>query len=881
MIENTARALLVLGDPTWARLATIAVQHEQLAPELASDEKTVVNALTSIAFDVAVVGGRIGKRGPAVLCDAVRARQNTVPVIVLIDEETETSQVEEHAARALPNVLYLDARGMSPTDRALGIRSAVMAVLAWTDDPSAAETVAQRVATDAAAPEPAVPESAAADADDAEIVLEADDTVVEALAVPEGVTEEDLLFAKRILRESRGVDFRSPVPPPTTTGPDAVAERLRARVRELERHLARLAHVHAFAVKQTDAALVQQKDAYEKKTAVDTELQRFREEVAAEREARRVRDAEVQAYVDAAGRDKASLEQRLAQAEQEVARTKDELGKREQGFAAMLKQAQDAFGALREQSAGAIAKLEAKLEEAEARAVTDKRRVADVEEQTRLKHELEEALTLAEQRKVEAEARAAALEHEKLAIEEQKQALVEEKQAVEQALAEQRANDATSAARLTKIKESILALRSALEERTRDLEARADALKSREQELAAARAEAAALRESMSRLPDGSSSEDVRQGLQALHQDSQRLHDDLRAALETLHADKEDLRAKVEAAEHSILAAIPDEPSPSLDLSPDLERVSTQLADLREILSETANQTQAQAGRLEGVHSEVARLAEHRAQRDELDRQKARDSVLEARLVAIEETVRSGISKLATTAKTAAAPPPPTTWVDYLKNAPAPILVAAGGITLLLVLLAVLPWLLAPEETVAPAVVAQAPAAPTSVPIPAPDAVAEAKQPEAAPAAAPEPVAEAPAQAQAPAAEPPPAAGPPVDRKALRKEMFDAFKAKKYDKAADAGLRLKAAFELDWEAELKLGDALYKANRHDEAVRIYQGFVERYPTNAHADAALFKIGSMLAKTDKAAAIKALEKVAQDPKSKYQGEARQALAQLGQ
>lgn len=199
-----------------------------------------------------------------------------------------------------------------------------------------------------------------------------------------------------------------------------------------------------------------------------------------------------------------------------------------------------------------------------------------------------------------------------------------------------------------------------------------------------------------------------------------------------------------------------------------------------------------------------------------------------------------------------------------------------GGVALGLVLLflAIVSWLRSP--TVVPVPVpapTTAAVSPRPTPTPTPEAAEpEAAEPEA--AEAPEPEAAVAAAAEAPAPN-----GAPIDKKAVRREMFDALKAKRYGDAADAGLRLRESVELDWEAHLALGDALRQANRGEEAAPVFQDFVDKFPTNAHLDVALFRLANLLAKSDKQKAAEAYKRVAADPKSKYKGDASKALAQL--
>lgn len=72
---------------------------------------------------------------------------------------------------------------------------------------------------------------------------------------------------------------------------------------------------------------------------------------------------------------------------------------------------------------------------------------------------------------------------------------------------------------------------------------------------------------------------------------------------------------------------------------------------------------------------------------------------------------------------------------------------------------------------------------------------------------------------------------------------------------------------------------LRQANRGDEAAPVFQEFADKFPTNAHLDVALFRLASLLAKSDKQRAAEAYERVAADPTSKYKGDASKGLEQL--
>jgi TolA-binding protein len=74
----------------------------------------------------------------------------------------------------------------------------------------------------------------------------------------------------------------------------------------------------------------------------------------------------------------------------------------------------------------------------------------------------------------------------------------------------------------------------------------------------------------------------------------------------------------------------------------------------------------------------------------------------------------------------------------------------------------------------------------------------------------------------------------PDERRNLRRRMFDAYKVKKWEEAADAGLLLRSGGKLDWEAALNLAQALRFANRTNDAVEAFKVFLADFPDNKYA-----------------------------------------------
>ena len=84
-----SNVLVVVGSRERAEFAKRALTHPQIKVEAADKEDQIVAALTGQRFDLAIVGGKIGQRGPLILCEAVRLRRFVCPGCgALLDTET-------------------------------------------------------------------------------------------------------------------------------------------------------------------------------------------------------------------------------------------------------------------------------------------------------------------------------------------------------------------------------------------------------------------------------------------------------------------------------------------------------------------------------------------------------------------------------------------------------------------------------------------------------------------------------------------------------------------------------------------------------------------------------------------------------------------------
>ncbi len=835
------RALIVAGEGSLLGLMGRALTHPGIDVESAHNEQTIVSSLSGAAFDVAVVGGQVGKRGPLVLCDAVRARQREVPIVVIVGAETDEAALRDHMERAMPGVQYLDLRNTGlGLDQGGKLRATVLAALALDEDAVAAE--AWMRAENAAASGEAPAEVAEAEAPVEEVTSEVDMEALELTEVPtdaplitEALTDDDLAFAQRMLSQTRGVDFRAPPPkqkPPE--GVDRTTALLRDKVRELERHMARMAHVYGARVRDFDGAAARLKELEDSRRELEQKL-------VEERENWRAQKAEREGQVSSMTQRAQNAEARLAESGQEVQRLRDELKQKEQGFGGMLKQAEDAFNALRDQSAQAIANYERAVAEAN-------RRVQQAEEdRLRLQAELEGfKAQVAGKSVMEGEAggmisdlRGQLLGKQEEA--EQLRAQVTELREVlrraehdlaerdgrhaavlQQLQAEFKVQEDQRLQRIERIKEDVLKLRTAYEERGQELAEREKALAVLATQLEGQKRELELLAASRAQ---GSSEEAA---------ELRRLLDERSGALAERDKELAVIRTRLESKEGELSRLSEEHKEAQRTLERERTRSLEAVLDARLVAVE-----------------EFARMASERISRQvelltAIEQRSTKQEIVSERLLKVVSATDVGSlpSSLVTSRLLAGSRlvtgPGRNPWK-------VPALAAAGVVVLLVV------WLVAGGDD-APSATSQASAAATrdeielSVAVPPKRKEPAAKAPEKAEAPAPE---AAPAKPEAPAnvepaakveapAKPAPkktGAEAEAERKNLRRTLMDAFKKKRWGEAADAGLQLRASYEMDWEAEYTLADALSRAGRKADAIAAYKSFLKSYPDNKFADKA--------------------------------------------
>ncbi|MEZ4272407.1 MAG: hypothetical protein R3C68_13570 [Myxococcota bacterium] len=321
---DTSTILLVMGDEERAHFVQQAVAHPEIAVEVYTQEN-FVQKIRSKTFDLAIVGGMIGSRGPLVLCESVRMGQQ-LPVIVLLDARTNQTAINAHRNLGIRGVQYLEcdpqvsleSLGDDLRQRVLGLcerEEDADALAVWRSVGAVAEAQRQAsleavVTTENSSAETAVSEP-----------RETENATPEPPFLTQ-LADDDLEFADRIVERTKATDFRRvTVHSPREAGAeDNTVERVRERVRELERQLARLAFVYKIRKKKFDDA--------------DGRIANMM----------RLKD-ELEGHV-------AQLQQQLAEQNQQ----------REQSFNAVLSQAGQAFGQLRDQSAEAVQRSSQELE---------------------------------------------------------------------------------------------------------------------------------------------------------------------------------------------------------------------------------------------------------------------------------------------------------------------------------------------------------------------------------------------------------------------------------------------------------------------------------------------------------------------------------------
>jgi len=394
--SNASTVLIVVGDPIRAELVVRALRHPSIATQVATNEQEILAALKQNKFMLAVVGGHIGRRDPLVICEAVRVRQPGLPTLVLIGTEITADALSAHRQRQLEGVFYVDlgpnwdqAKEKPSVGVGDAVRQEVLGKLGLVDDPQShqawvnaheaamfAATV-QNEATVVAVVPPALISQASAPLSEAPTTVGPAPSAPAKMEPPKGaLTDDDFAFAARVAEQTRGTDFRTPFVPTRATD-DTGAERtvltLRDKIRELERNLARMAAVYAKRAWTFDTAEEQIRDLEAARASIEKDHERLREHLTEEKERAKAERAARESKLAGTEKDATELQAHVVELTASNAQYAKEIERRdlartemERNFTAMLKQAQDAFNALRDQSARALGDYERQLNESRA-----------------------------------------------------------------------------------------------------------------------------------------------------------------------------------------------------------------------------------------------------------------------------------------------------------------------------------------------------------------------------------------------------------------------------------------------------------------------------------------------------------------------------------
>jgi uncharacterized small protein (DUF1192 family) len=909
-----------------------------MAVTVAGDEKVMVAELTGGAWSLAVVGGHAGRRGPLVLCDAVKARRPDLPTLVLVGQETEEAAFDAHEERHLEAVRYLNLRGVAATlDELKSARILALEMLGLEEDPDATEAWQQQVAA----------LEVVADHETVEEVPTADDA-----SAPIGpLTAEDLEFAHRTVAETRHIDFRSPVPAAQAVdAADRQTAKLRDRICELERSLARMAHVYGGRVREFDGAAEKLAGAETRNASLKRDLHRLREYFAEEREHWKSHRIEAEGRATSVEEHAALLDGRVAETTEEISRLRRELEEKEGRHTSLLQQAQEAFATLKESAGRATANLSDQL------ATLEQQLTASREEITRLRLELETAhdqrsRAIADAR-VDLEAR----------IRELEVALGEAKQRHDAELAARRQCSETHRAQLQDLEERAAGTRRALEERA------AMELRQRSEELAAVRtrlAEGVAREQELGEQLRAATEEVARQqnrlGVLAPEMGERTGEaEQLRVLGKQLAAAREEqtrLAARAGELEEQAVPARIELEVARWQHTEEVERLVAERAERREAAT-IRNAHGQRFSRVGDLQAEIERLRADLAARDaelaaaheqhrhtsrafEQELSRSLETVLDARLSAVEEFSRAASDRMAEQqtiltqvaegsrrqeqfleglAALRARKPPPTPFLSPPGGAIGRV--AGGGDTDedLARLARRLMDARAHEQSARPAlwrwlrespvhmlaavfcgvIVAAAVVfwLPTleGVPTPTASVVARFAGPEPSrPLIAAEPLSEEEVGEDTPklvVGEPAVEAGEPntprakedlsleevTERRALRGGFFEAYKSKKWGRAVQLGTELRDRFFLDWESHLRFADATRRSGDIAGAMALYSEFVQRFPDNAFAEEAQMRAANLLVKLDRVEeAVPMLEQLVKD--GRFRKQARQALKSL--
>jgi hypothetical protein len=912
MVDSGARTVLVVvGDSSRAVLVLSALFHPAIKAQVATNEQEILAALKQNRFDLSVVGGYIGRRDPLVICEAVRVRQQGLRVLVLIGTEITPEALLAHRQRQLEGVSYADlgptwdqAKEQPSVDVGDAIRQEVLATLGLTDDGEshqawvnqyeAALSAAQNQATEIQAM-PASPAYAPGASAPTPSIDTAPAQAGPPLSAPPAVepptgelTDEDFAFAARMAEQTRAIDFRTPFVPSKTheeTGAERTVLVLRDKVKELERNLARMAAVYAKRAWTFDAAEGQIRSLEAIKASLAKDHERLRQHVAEEKERAK---AEMQARTDqlkSTEKSSDELQARVVELTNENSQLNKEVERREQAraemertFTAMLKQAQDAFNALRDQSTRALGDYERQLQESRQQAQNAQNELAN----------LTEEVGMLRQRVQTADGEAPRIEQAILA--ERTQFLSEKQQ---------------WSIREAEINQQLAATRAALEEgrgREANLQRNVEQTTAEVQRLQQEIAQNAAV---VASAKAGGSAEQ-----HALEQKWLAKFEQIRQAVINLRATQTATEENLRVKETELVSVQTRLQSREEEIN-QLQRAHKDVTDA--LARERVGYAEAMEAKLDALErfaretsERMVRLVEALASLDQMAR---RQEVLTEQLLSrgpvlglnaplqsaeISSPLRIPTDAKAQSLRRATYPPLGRKAWTILRNKRSRIvLIGAGALALLLIVIFAV-W---PESTprrlasparpvsVAPAPVNEAKPPAVAAPLPPEPPVAQAEK--AAAAAAKEAVSEpeaVAAPAAATAAEAEPKMTNPVceaECKVLRQQMMSAFKKKRWADAVKAGEKIRESTPLDWEAELTLGRAEQAAGKLADAAETYMHFAGQFPSNKFSTEATISAARILASQGKKAQARVLlQHLAESGEAGPRAKAQAALRQLG-
>lgn len=849
--DEQQAVLVVIGGYDRAELVVQGLTHPRLDVEAAAVEDKIVGALTSRPFGLAIVGGTIGRRSPMTLCDAIRLRQQA-PVLVLWTEESEGQALAEHRAKQLDGVRYLDLRGLwqqsaeKRIEVGKRIRAQVMEMLAIDEDPDASEQWVLALAD---------PEQSQSSPQEP-----VDDSTPEAEATPVGsgdplekesdgdgpalfsavVTEEDLDFATRLVDKTRGYNFRAP--PPTsgaepTDAADKKTAKLRERVRELERQLARLASVYG-----------SRRDLFKGAADQLAELKAAVESAQQERASAELRSAQLEGQLLQTAEEDTRLRQELQSKEEARA-------EQEQRFGALFAQTEETLTEQRQQAAKVAEENKQRLSDQEWKLKQAFQRLEDREAEL---ESLRDAF-------VEARDRAATELEQTVRTHSERERAASDKasEQAEQSLAERQrlmADQARLNENCNKLEAELLASQQQVASLQQQQQAHAETLQQAQREREAAEESWSSHLEKFKETA-ASVRESYKEGEKTIAKQAEQL-----AVLSAKLEERNQGMARLEKAQREITKALQRRSAGGLE-----EALEGRLTVMEDFAHDASRSNRSQAEKLETVGK---RLGEHESLLknvlEAVERLGEAKAVAKASGAPVSGAPVSGDNG-ASVAKGPAAAAQGSRW---LRQSPLRLGIATAALFGILVLVVVaLSWSSEPVPTdMQPADNRESaadtpPSAKAARPLPsstreAPEADDEhgtaVSGETSVAAAAPDSQDSIPDEpTKAEKADPTPAEVNPTnaaqseaERKEVRKKMLKAFRQKRWADAIVHGKTLKDRFRLDWEAEFKLAEALREHRKFEEAFAAYQAFLEHHPDTVLADDATFWIAAILHKNGK-------------------------------